>query len=579
MNKLTLKKVIITNFRSYRGTHEINFTPGPIFILGQNNDPGYSSNAAGKSTVPHAIAYALFGELSTEAKKDEVINYDEDAMAVELYLDGLIIKRTKSRGMSETLAYWGEEAHVEEDLKPTQERLNAVLGITKELFFNALWLDAASKTVQFLFKKPAERLAILVDLIGGEDFQAARKKAYGEQTELTASLQSLEEKITDATTQTSDSQNRLKNLQEAQAADTTRAQEAEAERLRNIALQEDNLDSEELLRDVLLQSERQLREKDIESLADIDKNLYVLEGNLALSRRTLVQLQGDAKVDGTCPTCLRPFTKEETEQAQAAFQKCSQEIQKLVSRLQTERGRRKTVVAYWDALAEAQGKIRDRATRIERITLLIEHLKSTTVEATSDKFQPLILREQQTLQTIQDRIDDLKAQVRQTTIKLPKVKFWVHALGAHGIQNLLLDDIRSLIDQFTTGYLQAIGGDILGLEMPKSDKGFEIKMKYRGRYVGVQNLSRGEVGRNEMAFILGMRRALLYLNRCRLDFVVLDDALGDMDEAGQRLAIDMAEVLAEEIGSILVTLPMNHEDIPPHQILRVEKKDGRSQLA
>ena len=46
--------------------------------------------------------------------------------------------------------------------------------------------------------------------------------------------------------------------------------------------------------------------------------------------------------------------------AQAAFQKAHQEIQKLVNRLQTERGRRKTVAAYWDALAEVQQKIRNR---------------------------------------------------------------------------------------------------------------------------------------------------------------------------------------------------------------------------
>jgi DNA repair exonuclease SbcCD ATPase subunit len=176
------------------------------------------------------------------------------------------------------------------------------------------------------------------------------------------------------------------------------------------------------------------------------------------------------------------------------------------------------------------------------------------------------------------RIKKLEHDLDEARTALPKLKFWEEGFGSRGIQNLLLDDVRSLLGKFTQQYLQYFSGGVLGVEYPLSDKGFEIKIVSRDNETTVDTLSRGEIGRANIAVLLALRKTILFLNKCKLDFVILDDVVSDVDEAGEEALIELSNSLAKDVTNVFVTLPKKFDSIKPSQIISVVKEGGRSRV-
>jgi ABC-type antimicrobial peptide transport system ATPase subunit len=79
-----------------------------------------------------------------------------------------------------------------------------------------------------------------------------------------------------------------------------------------------------------------------------------------------------------------------------------------------------------------------------------------------------------------------------------------------------------------------------------------------------------------MAVLLALRKMLLYMRKSKVDFIVLDDAISDLDESGTQSIVDLADVLSKEVGHVFVTLPQHVPTIKQDSIVRVSKKDGVS---
>lgn len=96
-------RLVLTNFRSYRGEHIFDFpsTPGLYFITGVNEaEPRLESNGAGKSTLLDAIYWCLFGKTLRGLRGTDVLTRGETSCSVELYLiiDGeeCVVRRQQS---------------------------------------------------------------------------------------------------------------------------------------------------------------------------------------------------------------------------------------------------------------------------------------------------------------------------------------------------------------------------------------------------------------------------------------------------------------------------------------------------
>ncbi len=91
----------LKNFARFRGEHEIApLQPIAYAIVARDSSDETRSNYLGKSTLPVALRYALYGELPKQYETlDAVITNGEEEMSVEVELsDGTFISRDRKRG-------------------------------------------------------------------------------------------------------------------------------------------------------------------------------------------------------------------------------------------------------------------------------------------------------------------------------------------------------------------------------------------------------------------------------------------------------------------------------------------------
>lgn len=582
---LDLVKVSFTNFRSYKGGPHVHaFERGVRYVLARNHDPGFDSNGGGKSSLLATVAWALYGTLATGADKDEVIHHGTPEVCVELTLGGeydLFVRRSKARGGPEKLEYFdSRRGWVRADLAYVQAQLSETLGVNRSTFFNSFWIDRESRTKQFLFAKPSERQKILEELIG-EDFYGpakikatqARAAAEKERAAQVAERDGIYDQVTLL-------REMIKQAEEDLANETTR-EAAQAEAVQ-AALNEVEFDIEktrkelEEVGDVL---EGLCRSLPIDLTAnDLDMNVATAAAEIrAVELRLAREL---ATPDTVCKTCgqIMSATNHKKQQAQRA-----EDTRRLVALRQTLSASRKQI-------AEIRG-IESQITTYKQKDMRLKGKMSTLVDLrqkTIEKRPTLVSR----LPVLMQRVTELKAkgrdrftayleckkQVSALDEILPIYRLCEEAFGSRGIQNLRLDDVRHLMQQFTDQYLLHLTQGAIKIEYPYANDGFRVFLTMKGQKADIASFSRGESWRACLAVLLALRRVILFLNKSPLNFVVLDDAGSDLDDTGIEAIHALAEILAKEMPHVLIAAPHDYACIPINAVVRVEKRNGVSKI-
>lgn len=577
---MQLKEVCLTNFRSYKGVHIFKPRLGASFILGKNTDEGYSSNGGGKTSLLSAIAWCLYGELATGASKDAVIHYGEPEVVVEARFEGLTVRRGKKRAKPESLEFFADElgGWVREDLDQTQNKLDSFLGVGKELFYNAFWLDNASKTVQFLFKRPAERLQALQDLLGEGFFSQAKKEATRKRQEKEKALSVAEMFVDSKTSQITDLRERIAQQEfdlHTYEKQVEKSEEGVANKILDI-----QKEIQKIKEDIVLSvRERDKREESSPyDLEEVIKRCAVIEAQ-ASSLEEKISRSLSGKSSDFCPTCLRPLDGSDKNNIESERSRILREVSRLRAILEEERkkkDRAKRDRKEIDRMSEEIVGMRTTTKVLEKQLEALKNSSSDVARSALEKLKDSIIKDRECLARHKKEVEEKKKDISILEKEIPRIKFWEEGFGSKGVQNLLLDDVRSLLTQFTRNYLSHFSGEVLKVVYPKSDKGFEIITSYRDRDTPVSSLSRGEIGRANMAVLLALRKMLLYMRRSKIDFVVLDDAVSDLDESGTQSIVDLADALTKEVGNVFVTVPQRISSIKPDLLVQVEKKDGVS---
>ena len=144
---MKITKLHITNFLTIGGAVLSLDDKGLVLIQGQNDDdPSADSNGAGKSSVPDALCWALYGETARGVKGDDVIN-DTAKKGTEVRVimtDGedeyLIARHRKHKTHKNGLIVIknGDDITKGTD-KLTQVLVNEVMGCTLEVFRAAVY--------------------------------------------------------------------------------------------------------------------------------------------------------------------------------------------------------------------------------------------------------------------------------------------------------------------------------------------------------------------------------------------------------------------------------------------------------
>jgi len=166
MKKIIFKTLSIKNFLSVGDKPvKINFKPGLHGITGINRDQIDRRNGVGKSTVPDAVYFALFGTTIRELKKEFIIN-NITGKTCEVSLTFSVVKGkevenyevVRSLEPSRCLLYQNDRDITRDSIVNTTEYISQLIQCTPEVFQNCV-IMTVNNTVPFMAKKKAEKEA------------------------------------------------------------------------------------------------------------------------------------------------------------------------------------------------------------------------------------------------------------------------------------------------------------------------------------------------------------------------------------------------------------------------------------
>jgi DNA repair exonuclease SbcCD ATPase subunit len=178
---IRIKDLTLRNFFSTGNqTQAINFNHEDLtLVLGENLDQGGSDagsrNGVGKSTITHALSFALYGQALSNIKKDNMINRINNKhmlVTVTFEKDGIDYRIERGRkpailkfykdNVEQQIA--NDESDSQGDSRETQKEINELLCMNHLMFRNIVCLNTYSEP--FLASKAADQREIIEQLLG-----------------------------------------------------------------------------------------------------------------------------------------------------------------------------------------------------------------------------------------------------------------------------------------------------------------------------------------------------------------------------------------------------------------------------
>lgn len=149
MKNVIFKSISIQNFLSYGKKQIIDFKDGITAILSVNHDKDMDSNGGGKSVIFDAIAFALYGDITKDMRKEEIVNrIAKKDCVVELNFDidenGTISEYTIYRGIAPSFCRVnkdGEDVTLS-GIPATNDYIANLIGSSETMFQNTVMMSA-----------------------------------------------------------------------------------------------------------------------------------------------------------------------------------------------------------------------------------------------------------------------------------------------------------------------------------------------------------------------------------------------------------------------------------------------------
>jgi DNA repair exonuclease SbcCD ATPase subunit len=402
----------ITNFLTIGESGPIQLSNRGLNLLqGQNDDdPSAASNGAGKSSIPDALCWALYGQTARGESGDAVVNAvaKKDCRVVVHLLDGTIqyaIARHRKHSTNKN------ETHIAgEDLsngmsfdatrgteKETQAEIEKILGCSFEVFMAAIY--AGQEQMPDLPGMTDKSLKLLIEEAAGvERLEKAYEIARGQHAQIMRNLSELYRQLENAKGVLHHTNVNL---------ETAKLKHKEFEDTREVEAQSHEKRAETLMGEAqtIVKTAQDLNEQEVsEALAKVDTELLSIQSkrsvleqyteatikpleksfntekanqNFALSLAKQLRADydnADKRLGVPCTSCGKPHTQEDLEKVKELAKA------KLVAQVEESQKVADRVIAAMQALELASEKQAELRTQIPDATLLLSQKK--TLEAT-----------------------------------------------------------------------------------------------------------------------------------------------------------------------------------------------------
>ena len=317
MKKIIFKKLTIKNFLSVGNTPVIiDFRPGLHAITGINRDQIDRRNGVGKSTIPDALHFALFGTTIRELKKEFIINnITENTCEVSLTFSVFKGKTqdnyeiVRSLEPSRCVLYHNDRDITRDSIVNTTSYIEEIIQCSSDIFQNCV-IMTINNTIPFMAKKKMDKRKFIESIFNLEIFskmltqlredQSSHKRDLeaesAREEEVNSSYSTL---ITQQEKAHQDYENRKKLLQKREIENNN-----ELQILEKRIEQYKPLNSDEISKNIVLLGDK-LKETDVK-IQDLGRQVASLETKNEFLFTTMSKIGTKEEI---CPTCLRPIEK------------------------------------------------------------------------------------------------------------------------------------------------------------------------------------------------------------------------------------------------------------------------------
>jgi DNA repair exonuclease SbcCD ATPase subunit len=604
MNRFSIKRVEIENFRSIQKKVVLDIKPGLYTIEGINNDEKGATNASGKSSLFSGIYWCLTGSpLTNETLADEVINDKAGKNCkVCLYIsfDEGELKITRTRkddelGNTLIVEMNGQDISCHRNAD-TQERLNQLIKIPFELLHSTIMMTHDIKSA-FSELSPQQRIQTLESIRDYSIWDKVREEAN-------KNIKEYNSKITE---------NNL-NISNVNGSLSTYSEMIDKDR-KNLTSLQNSIDltvlteritkseqDKKVLEDQILVFEKELAElkeklNSVNNDARDELNRITEEANVIKSEVrdlefSLKEVNSNLNlvekwfVDDSCPTCGKKLDRTEVEIDQnkakrtellAKIEQINTKIKSKNTLLDEKRKQWTLINAQVKKDKENQTVLADEVSKKEQ-NIRKMHSDLTDLDRNITKWTYEVNFHAENVKKLEESIKSHEENIAKLTIdktdfeknntilesKRQLSDYYYKLLGSKGeLRPYLLNKDIQALNNYMQKYIHCFFRNT-NVELKLNGASIDIKIDSLGVKKTVSRLSGGEKKRLDIAIQFALYDLLQSTSQIRFNLVCFDEIEAELDEVGIQQIIDMVEDKSSEIESVfwITNNSMVSESIP-----------------
>lgn len=580
MKKLQFKKLVLKDFKSFKGEHTLVFSEmayGLHFIRGKNKrQPRLEANGAGKTTLSsHAICWCLYGKTADGLKGPDIKSWGGPKSAsVALYvaLDGKdhVISRSVSPN---ALLFDGEACG--------QETIDNFVGMSFDVFNHTI-MQAQGQSL-FLDLKPSEKMKLFSQVLDLDRWDKYSEKAALQTADLHMEVYGLDSRLNYAQVYIDKEKKIYEGLkassEEWEAGWQKRITE-DRDQLKKLEKSNEKFSKE--LQDAessadIIATERRLFSATVKkaqkelaaSQAEVDKaeaKLDVLRSEIKSQKRKLADSDGK-----TCPTCGQQIkagqSKSHISEIKSSIKSLQQKVDGGVDAALTKAVRKKS--KSLDALLEQDEQLGKRLSDAEstvrhltpKVAELAAEIKSISksiakMETEGNPYRKQAIDSKKQIEKWEAEKVRLQKEHRKLSRKEARSKYWIK--GFKDIKLYIIEEVLQEIELAANALLEEIG--LIGWRMSfSSEKETQAGTMMRGINVMIlspnnakpvrwENWSGGERQRLRLIGALALSEVLLNHAGIEPDLEILDEPTRSFSGQGVRDLCDLLAIRAKQIG-------------------------------
>jgi len=591
MKRIIFEKLVIKNFLSVGNTPVVvNFKSGLHGITGKNLDQVDRRNGVGKSTIPDAFHFALFGTTLRELKKEFIIN-NVTGKTCEVSLkfktasgntvDEYEIVRTLEP--SKCMLYKNNQDITRDSISNTTEYISTIIHSNPEVFQNCV-IMTVNNTVPFMAKKKTDKRKFIEGIFNLEVFSrmlvqlreehSTVKKDYDVETAKEEEVQNLLENLDSQKEKSHRDYETQKKTLETRQEKNNKDLITVTDRLTNYK----EIDIKSVEKNISALNTK-LQDCDVK-LQDLGKQTAALETKNEFCVTTLTKIGTDKDV---CPTCLKPINQHDVKAIQEKKVDLKDQIKVHEDDIRVLEAKISELSIYKtkinDAIKKGQNNINqsrllkqqhenDKALvtqlqhQLEQTQNDLQHLKDS-----SEGLTGLISDSTNKLNAIKDKTEKLKKVINL----LDTVKFVV---SEEGVKSLIVKRILTLFNSKLAYYLKKLNSNaIISFNEYFEEQVFNLK----GKITSYFNFSGAERKVIDLAIMFTFIEMLQLQGNLHYNIQFYDELLDtSLDEAGVELVVDiLSEFVAKKgFGVYIISHRKECARLCSGSMIYLEKRNG-----